>query len=392
VKAVKTLCINACIALFATGILLPLFSYCQCTGALQSIRYSMVVPGTGNDSHTINIPQFDASQGNLISVKISSVISLQYAFQLENNNHSATNYTLGVGRNDYISSNALSSPLTNMNNIFQNYGPYSLGASDGVAGSGPDYISVPQFAVLNNYADITDSITNGVANFIGNGNVEFDYYTTTYYKLAGNYTFNFTANDSINFTVSYYYCSIPVITSSLIGFDAKLQKDNTINISWQIADDQTNRTYNIERSSDGTNFNEVTNVRSIEDTVADYFYDYHLNTNDKNKVYFRLKIVDQNNNTTYSSIREVDLAEQQNGISLYPNPSHSFINVVFNHTMNNLQIDVLSSTGESIQKFHYANTSSAHIDFINSLPPGVYFIHAYDFDLKKNYVLSFMTQ
>ena len=391
-KAAKTLCINACIALFATGILLPAFSYSQCTGALQSISYNMVVPGTGNDSHTINIPQFDPSKGNLVFLKISSVVSLKYAFQLENNNHSATNYTLSIGRNDYIGSSALSSPLTNMNNILQNYGPYSLGASDGVTGSGPDYISVPQFAVLNNYTDITDSITNGITNFIGNGNVEFDYYTTTYYKLAGNYTFNFTANDAISFTVTYYYCSVPVITSSLIDFDAKLQKDNTINISWQTANDQANRTYNVERSSDGTNFNAVTNVKSIEDTVADYFYDYDLNSNDKSKVYFRLRIVDQNNNTTYSTMREVDLAEQQNEISLYPNPSHDFINVVFNHTLNNLQIDVLSSTGESIQKFHCSNTSSVHVGFINALPPGVYFIHAYDFDLKKNYVLPFMTQ
>ncbi|HEX4374666.1 MAG TPA: T9SS type A sorting domain-containing protein, partial [Puia sp.] len=289
-------------------------------------------------------------------------------------------------------SSVLSSPLTNVGNILQNYGPYSLGASDGITGSGPDYISVPQFTVLNNYTDVTDSITNGVANFIGNGNVEFDYFTTTYYKLAGNSTFNFTANDTINFTVSYYYCSVPVITSSLIDFNAKLQKDNTINISWQTANDQTDRTYNVERSSDGTSFDAVTNVNAIKDTVANYFYDYNLNTNDKNKVYFRLKIVDQNNNATYSSMREVDLAEQQKEISLYPNPSHSFINVVFNHALNNLQIDVLSSTGESIQKFHCSNTSSVHIDFINSLPPGVYFIHAYDFDLKKNYVLSFMTQ
>ena len=58
-----------------------------------------------------------------------------------------------------------------------------------------------------------------------------------------------------------------------------------------------------KRGSDGINFDEVTNVRSNEDTVADYFYDYSLNTNDKNKIYFRLKIIDENNNTDYSDIR-----------------------------------------------------------------------------------------
>ncbi|HLY71717.1 MAG TPA: choice-of-anchor E domain-containing protein [Puia sp.] len=391
-KAVRTLLIHPCIAFLSAAVLFPVVSHSQCSGTLKSISYNAVVSGTGNNLHVIDIPQFDPSKGTLVAVKITSVITLQYAFQLENNNNTASSYLVGIGRNDHIASSALSSPLNNMGNILLNYGPYLLAASNGIAGSGPDFISVPQFNVLNNYSDISDSVISDISNFLGTENIEFDYSATTYYKASGNYSFGFTASDTINFTVSYYYCSIPVITSSLVDFDAKLQKDNAINISWQTANDQINRTYNIERSSDGASFDEVTNVKSIADTVADYFYDYNLNPTDKNKVYFRLKIVDQNNNTSYSTIREVDLAEQQNTISLYPNPSHSFINVLFNRTLNNFQIDVLSSTGQSIQKFHCSNTSSAHIDFINSLPPGVYFIHAYDFDMKKNYVLSFMTQ
>jgi hypothetical protein len=130
---------------------------------------------------------------------------LQYAFQLENNSHSAATCTVGIGRNDYIGSSALSSPLTNMGNILKNYGPYSLGASDGVAGSGTDYISVPQFSVLNNYTDINDSITAGIGGFLGTGNVEFDYFTTTYNNVSSIYTYKATANDVISFTVTYYY-------------------------------------------------------------------------------------------------------------------------------------------------------------------------------------------
>jgi hypothetical protein len=392
VKAVKTLIFRTCIALLATGIFLPSSSHAQCSGVLKSISYNVITPGTGNDAHSFNVPQFDASKGTLVAVKISSVLSLQYAFQLENNNHSATNYIVSVGRNDFISTTALSSPISNMGHILQNYGPYSLAASDGVAGSGPDHISVAPFSVLNNFSDVSDSVTNGIANFIGTGNVEFDYFTTTYYNVPGNYTFTSVATDTINFTVSYYYCSIPALTSSLINFDAQLQKSNKIDLSWKTANEQANRTYNVQKSGDGINFDGVTDVRSNQDTVADYFYDYSLNNNDKNKVYFRLKIVDENNNSSYSDIRAVNLAEVQNEISLYPNPSNSFINVVFNHTLNNLQIDILSPGGESLQKYNFTNTNSAHINFINWLPPGVYFLHAYDADQKKNYVLSFMTQ
>jgi hypothetical protein len=391
VKAVKALIFSTCIVFCATGIFLPASSYSQCN-ALRSVSYNTITPGTGNDAHSFNVPQFDPAKGTLVAIKISSFISLQYAFQLENNNHSSTNYTVCIGRNDFISTSALSSPVSNMGHILQNYGPYALAASDGVTGSGPDHISVPQFSVLNNYADINDSITNGITNFIGTGNVEFDYFTTTYYNLTGNYTFTPTVNDTTNFTVIYYYCSAPALASSLVNFNAQLKKNNKIDLSWQTANEQANRTYNVQKSSDGINFDGVTNVRSNEDTVADYFYDYDLNSTDKNKVYFRLKIVDENNNTNYSDVRTVDLAEEQNEISLYPNPSNSFINVSFDHTLNNLQIDILSPGGESLQKYNFANTNSAHINFINWLPPGVYFLHAYDADQKKNYVLPFMTQ
>jgi len=287
----------------------------------------------------------------------------------------------------------LSSPLLNMNNILQNYGPYSLAASNGISGSGPDYISVPQFTILNSYNDINDSITSGVANFLGTGTVGFDYYTTTYYNIPGNYTFNYTASDAISFSVSYYYCNTAVLNSDVIFFNAKYQSDNTIDLSWQTENEQTGRIYTVQKGSDGINFEETADIKSINDTAsADYLYHYNITAKDKNEIYFRLKIVDENNNIHYSEIRSVDLNKFPNGISLYPNPSNSFINIVFDHSVNNWQIDIFTASGELLQRNYFANTNSAHISFINKLAPGVYFIHAINQDLKKNYVLSFMTQ
>jgi hypothetical protein len=148
----------------------------------------------------------------------------------------------------------------------------------------------------------------------------------------------------------------------------------------------------VQKSSDGLNFDEVTKISSNPDSIADYFYNYDPTPSDKNEIFFRLKVTDQNNNINYSEIRTVVLSEPGNSISLYPNPSNSFVNVVFSHPINNVLIEILSPTGELIQKYRFNNTSSAHINLISLLPPGVYFIRAYDLDLKKNYVLPFMTQ
>jgi len=212
-------------------------------------------------------------------------------------------------------------------------------------------------------------------------------------KHAGNYSFNYTVSDAINFSVSYYYCNTVVLKSDITSFDAKYQSDNTINLSWQTANEQPGRIYTIQKSSDGINFEEAGDVKSSIDTSAvDYSYQYNPTASDKNEIYFRLKVVDASNNISYSEIRSVDLSKSLNPISLYPNPSNSFINIVFDHSINNWQIDIFTASGQLLQRNYFANTSSAHISFINNLAPGVYFIHALNQDLKKNYVLSFMTQ
>jgi len=352
-----------------------------------------VISGSGNDYHSITMPQFDPSKGTLVAVKITSVISLQYAFQLENNNNSSTTYTVGVGRNDYIGSTALSSPLTNMNHILQNYGPYSLAASNGVAGSGPDFISVPQFTVLNNYADISDSITTSVANFLGMGTVEFDYYTTTYYNITGNYAFSNTSSDNINFTVAYYYCNTAVLASAIIDFLATKQDNETIKLAWTTENEVPGLTYQIQKSADGNSFSDVVSMPAnpSNNDVENYSYYYSIDKADKDKIYFRIKMTDANGNTKYSEIRMIEL-NNTGGISLFPNPSNSFVNIFFNQQQGNWQVDIFAPNGDLVQRNNFSNTNLAHIGFIKRLAPGLYFIHAYEQALQKSYVLSFSIQ
>jgi hypothetical protein len=105
-----------------------------------------------------------------------------------------------------------------------------------------------------------------------------------------------------------------------------------------------------------------------------------------------LKIVDENGDMSYSEIRIVELDEKEQNISLYPNPSNSFVNIVFNNSINNLQTDIFAANGELIQRNYFANTNSAHIIFRNKLASGVYFIKVFDMQSQKNYVISFIVK
>ena len=367
-------------------------SFAQCSSSLKSISYNTVLKGTGNNSWGFLLPQFNPLQGTLIAVNISATISVRYAFTLENNANSTVAYNVNVERHDSINSSNLSSPISNL--IFKNYGPYNLNATDGTNGSGLDYTNQGPITLLSNYI-INDSIVNNVVPFLGTGNAMFVYNPATTATVSGstNYSFNATANDTIHFLLTYYYCNAVVLQTTITDFFASKQNNETIKLSWTTQNELANRMYTVQKSDDGINFSEVNNIRSIDENVsANYSSNYSISANDKNRIYFRLKIVDENGDINYSEIRIVELDKSDQKISLYPNPSNTFVNIVFSNSIGNLQTDIFAANGQLLQRNYFANANSVHINFRNKLASGVYFIKVFDVQSQKNYVISFVVE
>jgi hypothetical protein len=367
-------------------------SFAQCSSSLKSISYNTVLKGTGNNSWGFLLPQFNPLQGTLIAVNISATISVRYAFTLENNTNSAVGYNVNVERHDSINSSSLSSPINNL--IFKNYGPYNLNPTDGTNGSGLDYTNQGPINLLSNYV-LDDSIVSNVVLFLGTGNAMFAYNPATTATVSGstNYNFNATANDTIHFLLTYYYCNAVVLQTTITDFFASKQNDETIKLSWTTQNELSGRIYGIQKSDDGINFSEVNNISSVdENTSVNYSSNYSISANDKNRIYFKLKIIDKNGDINYSEIRTVELDKSDQRISVYPNPSNSFVNIVFSNSIGNLQTDIFAANGELIQRNYFVNTNSAHINFKNKLACGVYFIKVFDMRSQKNYVVSFVVK
>lgn len=364
--------------------------HAQCSASLKNISYSNVLNGTGNNSWGFLFPQFNPSQGTLVAITIKATISVGYSFNLENNSAVSAVYNVSINRRDSISSSNLSSPLNNINT--QNFGPYNLSASDGMAGSGLDFASQGKTMLLNNYV-INDSIISNVVPFIGTNHTVFNYNPATIASVSGGagYSFTSSANDTMHFLLTYYYCNAIVLSTTLTDFIAAKESDKTIKLSWTTQNELADRIYVIQKSYDGINFGEMDSIKSlVEKTSSDYSDNYFISASDKNKIYFRLKIIDENGDINYSEIRAVDLDENNPGIYLYPNPSNSFININFNGASGNWQTDIFADNGQLIQRNYFANASSAHINFISKPASGVYFIRAFNADSQKNYVESFI--
>lgn len=184
----------------------PLLVRSQCIDPLQSVTFDSTVTGAGNAYHSFTFPKFDASLGTLVEVVIRAEVTLRYRFELENReNITINNYRVRVVREDEISGTAIPVPITN--SYQRTYGPYSLAASDGVPGSGSDYLAVGPVYAMNH--QVIESTLHNTADYLGAGSVTMDYLASTYSIVFGsvNYNFNGTAEDTVRMTVVYKYCS-----------------------------------------------------------------------------------------------------------------------------------------------------------------------------------------
>ncbi|MBS1667799.1 MAG: T9SS type A sorting domain-containing protein [Bacteroidetes bacterium] len=357
----------------------------QCANnQLQSITYDSSVVSNGNKNLVFSFPRFDPSIGTLVSVKTNSSVSLNYGFILQNVLSVAKNISVSVGRLDEYTSTALTAPY--INSIDTTLGTYLLQPGNSVTVA-PSY-------VLNGYGEI-DSITNNVVNFLGIGKVVFNYEPITYTSLSGSNTYYFSAtvSDSVNFSVTYYYCNSSILANDLISFTANKQNDGKVRLNWSSVGSQTGRIYEVQACTDSSHFVSVGSVAG-ENNQSDYQYYYNIPTGASGKIYFRLKAIDVSGKFQYSDIRWVDIFTANNTAAyVFPNPSDSYINLVLNDPSNtDWETSIYASDGALIQKNHFGRSSLMHISFNNKLAPGTYFLKARSINTNKQQLFSFMVQ
>jgi len=306
----KTVCIAACVIIFFS-----IASKAQCGNTKQSLSYDTLITGTGNDSHIFTLSQFDPSIGTLVSAKINSTISVNYGFTLKNVEAVQRDFSVSVGRYDHYTSASLSAPYTNL--IDTNIGDFLLNPGDTVSKS-------PYTILYRNSQN--DSITSDVVNFLGNSTVAFDYKPITYTNLTGSnvYYYSATANDTIHFSITYYYCSNTILANDLLSFSAKKENTETIKLSWSTNNFFSDRNYEIQASIDSSQFSSVASIPE-DITKKTYQYDYKIAPGKKGKIFFRLKIITTSGSTKYSEIKMIDIDEETLSKELFVILTHRII-------------------------------------------------------------------
>lgn len=368
----------------------------QCSNQQNTVSHDTIVTGSGNDFYNFTFPKFDPAAGTLTEVNIDAKVTLIYGFQLENNGAGpVNNYKVRLTRDDDVSSNAL---LTSLSNEQQNnYGPYSMAGTDHVAGSGPDFITRGPLYPMNQQ-EIKNTVYN-TADFMGVGQVSFDYASTSFASLIGSAAVSYTGSvqDEINFKITYNYCPTTVLATDITSFTAGRSTDGTIDIKWIIQNEKNNRKYELQQSTDGRVFRGVAEftAQTGSSETGSYRYSYQIQPNENNKtLLFRIKLVDVGGSPKFSANRAVKLTSNtEEQPVLYPNPAKGATTLLFSNIKRaNWEVEILTTNGQVIKRNFFNNAMLAKLNTANDLTRGLYMVRSTNTTTKEQFIQRLLIQ
>jgi len=106
----------------------------------------------------------------------------------------------------------------------------------------------------------------------------------------------------------------------LISFQGNMNKNNKVTLNWTVADNETAKSFEVERSSNGRDFTTVGVVFAYE-KMGTESYTFYETTSGTDKVMYRLKMIDKNRDVDYSRILIFQLkSTTTNNIKIIGNP------------------------------------------------------------------------
>ena len=152
-----------------------------------------------------------------------------------------------------------------------------------------------------------------------------------------------------------------------LSVNGNLNNQKQAVIYWKVSESNVNN-YEIEKSTDGRNFNNIVNVNSKGD--GENSYQFTELTGLLGTAYYRIKQIDKNGRSSISSIIRLSVNSHQ--ISIYPSPVKDVVTVNVGNDLLNKKAVLLDATGKVLNNI-IINSLSFTINF-NNYANGVYIL------------------
>jgi hypothetical protein len=163
---------------------------------------------------------------------------------------------------------------------------------------------------------------------VGAGTIELPWLTL---EPLTEYEWYVTASDGEYEETSpvFSFTTAGIVPINLLKFQAHAE-NKQVKLTWTTAEEVNSSKFEIERSSDGKNFMKIGEQKAAGNSVVLKDYQAFDAKPLRGLNFYRLKMVDADNNHRYSRIVQVSMVDKSKGFDVYPNPvSGDEINIVF---------------------------------------------------------------
>lgn len=145
---------------------------------------------------------------------------------------------------------------------------------------------------------------------------------------------------------------------------------NDINIYWTTASETDNMGFELERSTDATNFERIEWIEGQGNSSVSTDYKYtDTNVNENVVYYYRVKAIETSGKEEYSPIVSASLGGDSSGVQVFPNPirqnneSLSLLAI----SDGNSEINIFNETGQLMFSYQFSGLKGEIINF--AVPP-----------------------
>ena len=223
------------------------------------------------------------------------------------------------------------------------------------------------------YYDITDSIGHELQAW-----QEKTVDLTPYISTQTAVRFRFVESDSYYQDIAIDDITIDaVVPVELTSFAANVGNGN-VTLNWTTATETNNSGFDVERSSDNINFNQIAFVNGHGSTTEPQSYAFIDNSITGGNYYYRLKQVDFDGSFEYTEVLEVNIRPETYSLSQnYPNPFNPSTVIQFAvPTDAKVSIKLYNTLGQEVMQLVNQNYEAGSYRYqlnASSLSSGVYF-------------------
>jgi hypothetical protein len=187
----------------------------------------------------------------------------------------------------------------------------------------------------------------------GTGNVATTYATASF-------------NNFTQFAITDLLFVLPV---AVYEFNAVLNNNHTVGLSWSASDEMDISQFEVQRSTDGTNYSPIGTVQANNAQSGYSFIDPHPAAVN----YYRLLTTINDGSTVYSPVRTIDLSSAV-AIAVYPVPATTTLNVSVGNAGAGISVRIINVSGQVLQSSVTTGGSQVITMDISSYPAGTYFV------------------